>query len=157
MAPLKTPGIILIDEKVKPGKRGKNQKKKPNKIEVSHHVQPGKRDKNQKEKPEKLKANYSCPAVRGTNQLEHYEHDRPLTLRELMRLQGFPDHYTFTGSHTEIRRQVGNAVPVELATALANAIHQCYESKDEWGRICNDPLANEPEDPESSSERRTTM
>lgn len=41
----------------------------------------------------------------------HYKEPRPLTNRERARLQGFPDDFDFQGSTTEVRRQIGNAVP----------------------------------------------
>jgi DNA (cytosine-5)-methyltransferase 1 len=44
---------------------------------------------------------------------------RYFTVRESSRLQTFPDEFTFTGSWTESMRQIGNAVPVELAYILA--------------------------------------
>ncbi len=41
----------------------------------------------------------------------HYCEPRPLTNRERARLQGFPDDLVFCGSNSEVRRQIGNAVP----------------------------------------------
>jgi DNA (cytosine-5)-methyltransferase 1 len=41
----------------------------------------------------------------------HYSEPRPLTNRERARLQGFPDDFVFCGSNSEVRRQIGNAVP----------------------------------------------
>ena len=44
------------------------------------------------------------------------------SIRELARAQGFPDGITFCGSPAEMLQQIGNAVPVPLATALGDAI-----------------------------------
>ena len=38
------------------------------------------------------------------------------------RLQGFPDDWQFVGRKTAAYRQVGNAVPVELSTAVAQSV-----------------------------------
>lgn len=47
---------------------------------------------------------------------------RYMTVREGARVQTFPDGYEITGSWTEGMRQIGNAVPVELARIVASSI-----------------------------------
>ncbi len=49
----------------------------------------------------------------------HPVQNRPITHREAARLQGFPDDFKFVGSKVEIAKQIGNAVPVALAQAVA--------------------------------------
>jgi DNA (cytosine-5)-methyltransferase 1 len=47
---------------------------------------------------------------------------RYFTVRESARLQTFPDSYRLHGSWTESMRQLGNAVPVELARVIGNGV-----------------------------------
>ncbi len=47
---------------------------------------------------------------------------RYFTIREAARLQGLPDNYEFPGSWSESMRQLGNAVPSQLAEAAGDAI-----------------------------------
>lgn len=44
--------------------------------------------------------------------------ERRLTPRELLRLQGFPDSFKIIGNDNQIRKQTGNAVPVNLVKAV---------------------------------------
>ena len=47
---------------------------------------------------------------------------RYFTVRESARIQTFPDSFIFEGSWTETMRQLGNAVPVRLASVVAGAV-----------------------------------
>lgn len=47
---------------------------------------------------------------------------RYFTIREAALIQTFPDDYVFHGSWGEIMRQLGNAVPVKLAEAVAREV-----------------------------------
>lgn len=50
---------------------------------------------------------------------------RYFSVRESARLQTFPDEFAFHGSWSETMRQLGNAVPVALATRVATSVrHQ---------------------------------
>lgn len=48
----------------------------------------------------------------------HPDETRPFTVREYARIQSFPDEWIFEGSMAEQYKQIGNAVPVELARRL---------------------------------------
>ncbi|HMD76872.1 MAG TPA: DNA (cytosine-5-)-methyltransferase [Terracidiphilus sp.] len=48
-----------------------------------------------------------------------------LTIPMVARLQSFPDEWMFAGGKTQAYRQVGNALPVKLAFAVAKAVYQC--------------------------------
>ena len=47
---------------------------------------------------------------------------RYYTVRESARIQTFPDDYLFSASWTESMRQIGNAVPVQLAKAVGDSV-----------------------------------
>lgn len=54
---------------------------------------------------------------------------RPLTIRENARIQSFPDDWQFQGSRTSQYKQVGNAVPVNLAYEIGLKIKESLEGK----------------------------
>jgi len=64
------------------------------------------------------------------NNCDHFYHpteDRRVTIREMARLQGFPDSFLFFGSKSEQSIQVANAVPIPLARSLGEAMHRLLE------------------------------
>lgn len=66
-----------------------------------------------------ITVNFVHPA---SNRCIHPTQDRALTPREGARLQGFDDTFEFSGSRTEIVKQIGEAVPPLLGRAMANSI-----------------------------------
>lgn len=47
---------------------------------------------------------------------------RRLTINETRRIQTFPDTYEFCGAKTSVYKQIGNAVPCNMAKAVASAV-----------------------------------
>lgn len=62
-----------------------------------------------------------APAQKQTERCHPLE-TRPLTTREYARIQTFPDSWEFQGSMTEVYKQIGNAVPVNMAAALGRSL-----------------------------------
>ncbi len=67
------------------------------------------------------------------NKFVHPVENRYITPREAARLQGFPDDFLFCGTLTSVQRQVGNAVPVQMAQAVARQILEHVEHYQPFG------------------------
>ena len=63
-----------------------------------------------------------APTVLGSSRFIHPYENRFLTVREQARLMGFPDNHVFLGGKDEQYNQVGEAVPVPLARAIAEIV-----------------------------------
>jgi DNA (cytosine-5)-methyltransferase 1 len=72
----------------------------------------------------------------------HPEQNRTITIREAARLQGFSDRFVFHGSRSSQYDQVGNAVPTQLAFAVAAEIRHCLEGQ--LGDRLVDPFRRRP-------------
>ena len=77
----------------------------------------------------------------------HYPEPRPLTNRERARIQSFPDDFVFFGNITEVRRQIGNAVPPVGVHAIAKALMPLFRGEyervdlyEEQKRLCQLPI-----------------
>lgn len=70
--------------------------------------------------------NVPVAAVKRQANLKHFYHDRGLTVREYMRLHSFPDDFILRGSLTKQKDQIGNCVPISLATEIAKSIIESY-------------------------------
>jgi len=65
----------------------------------------------------------------GENMLRHSNGKvRYFTTREAARIQTFPDDWKLEGAWTEAMRQIGNAVPVDLAKVVAESVRRYLTS-----------------------------
>ena len=70
-----------------------------------------------------------APTVLRQRGIKHWSQPRCLTVRERAKLQGIPDDYEFCGSASDRRNQIGNAVSVGLATAVAMSIMKSHDHR----------------------------
>lgn len=66
-----------------------------------------------------------APAMKQTERCHPVE-TRPLTVREYARIQTFPDDWQFAGKRDEQYKQIGNAVPVNLAAAVGRSLIRLF-------------------------------
>lgn len=73
------------------------------------------------------------------NKFVHPLEDRYITPREAACLQDFPDDWVFVGGLGEVHHQIGNAVPIKLAKAIAQSVVTFLTEKNIFGEI---PIAS---------------
>lgn len=66
-----------------------------------------------------------APAQKQTERC-HPTETRPLTVREYARIQTFPDEWKFAGTLGSQYKQIGNAVPVNLAYAIGRSLIRLF-------------------------------
>lgn len=64
----------------------------------------------------------TCSPAQKQTERCHPDETRPFTVREYARIQTFPDDWEFVGSIAQQYKQIGNAVPVNLAQDLGYSI-----------------------------------
>lgn len=75
-----------------------------------------------------------APAQKQTERC-HPKETRPLTVREYARIQTFPDDWQFCGNLTAQYKQIGNAVPVNLAWAIGRSLIRLFNDIAKLGLI----------------------
>ena len=81
----------------------------------------------------------TCSPAQKQTERCHPDETRPFTVREYARIQTFPDDWAFAGSVSQQYKQIGNAVPVNLACelgySLINFLNQVYHEYDLSERV----------------------
>ena len=69
----------------------------------------------------------TCSPAQKQTERCHPDETRPFTVREYARIQTFPDSWEFEGNMTAQYRQIGNAVPVNLAFEIGQSIQDALD------------------------------
>ncbi len=64
----------------------------------------------------------TCSPAQKQTERCHPDETRPFTVREYARIQTFPDNWKFAGSDSQVYKQIGNAVPVNLGREVGYSI-----------------------------------
>lgn len=64
----------------------------------------------------------TCSPAQKQTERCHPDETRPFTVREYARIQTFPDDWVFSGSIAQQYKQIGNAIPVNLAKEMGYSI-----------------------------------
>ena len=68
----------------------------------------------------------TCSPCQKQTERCHPLETRPLSVREYARIQTFPDNWAFQGSMSDKYKQIGNAVPVNLAWAVGRSLIRLF-------------------------------
>ena len=71
----------------------------------------------------------TCSPSQKQTERCHPEETRPFTVRESARIQSFPDDWTFCGGIGDQFKQIGNAVPVEMARRIGIQLKEAVLSE----------------------------
>ena len=110
-------GVVL--KRVKLVDEGQNWKNLPKHLQTKSVHSGAYGRLNSSEPSRTILTRFDTPSV---GYVVHPKKDRVITVREAARLQDFPDDFEFTGSLLSQCRQVGNAVPVNMARSIANSV-----------------------------------
>lgn len=92
----------------------------------SYHLGGGKTGMARRLSMDEASLTLTCAPAQKQTERCHPLETRPLTVREYARIQTFPDDWKFCGSLSAKYKQIGNAVPVNLAWAIGRAIMRLF-------------------------------
>lgn len=75
-----------------------------------------------------------APAQKQTERC-HPTETRPLSVREYARIQTFPDNWEFAGKISSQYKQIGNAVPVNMAAAVGRSVIRMLNDLVDKGKL----------------------
>lgn len=88
----------------------------------SYHLEGGKTGMARRLSLDEPSLTLTCSPAQKQTERCHPTETRPLTVREYARIQTFPDTWQFAGSLSSQYKQIGNAVPVNLAWAVGRSL-----------------------------------
>lgn len=88
----------------------------------SYHLEGGKTGMARRLSLNEPSLTLTCAPAQKQTERCHPTETRPLTVREYARIQTFPDEWNFAGSLSSQYKQIGNAVPVNLAYAIGRSL-----------------------------------
>lgn len=100
----------------------------------SYHLEGGKTGMARRLSLDEPSLTLTCSPAQKQTERCHPIETRPLTVREYARIQTFPDTWGFEGSLSSQYKQIGNAVPVNLAWAVGRSLVRLLNDIDEYGR-----------------------
>ncbi len=97
----------------------------------SYHLGGGKTGMARRLSMDEASLTLTCAPAQKQTERCHPIETRPLTIREYARIQTFPDSWQFCGSLSAKYKQIGNAVPVNLAWAIGRAVMRLFNQIDD--------------------------
>lgn len=97
----------------------------------SYHLGGGKTGMARRLSMDEASLTLTCAPAQKQTERCHPTETRPLTVREYARIQTFPDNWEFRGNMSAKYKQIGNAVPVNLAWAIGRSLIRLMNSIEE--------------------------
>lgn len=109
----------------------------------SYHLGGGKTGMARRLSMDEASLTLTCAPAQKQTERCHPIETRPLTVREYARIQTFPDDWQFSGSLSAKYKQIGNAVPVNMAWALGRSLVRLFNQIESNPELSGTSITNE--------------